>query len=255
MAFFNSPPTHKREKGCLLLHGLTGTPQNLEVISKTLEKEGYLVKSPLLPGHGLNLKTLSKTKWHDWYDAALKAYTEVAGGAKRVYILGMSMGGFLAMKLAMDIGPSIKGVALIATPIQLKPLFRYLVIPSVRFTPLRFFIRSVAKNFVKSVRDPIGRELYKKQSLARLPSLAVFQTQNLGNRMRKELAKITQPLFLVHARHDHLSHSKGVLLVKKKSHSKDVAIFVAENSGHVATLDFDRDEIAKHVVEFFNVHI
>jgi len=240
------------KKGCLIIHGLTGTPANMKSVSDALQARGYLVKAPLLQGHGTDLKTLTRSGWEDWYGTVVRAHHDLAKEVDSVYCVGLSLGALLGMKLAIDCGDSIKALVLLGTPFEAKPLFRFLVIPAVRYTPLRFFLTSVAKNFEKSVLDPQGREFYRQNSLSRMPCRSVFQTQDLVNLLRKDLKKITQPLLMIHAHKDHLADPHGLLEIRRGVSSKKVDIMMLENSGHVLTCDYNKEKAASRVVEFFD---
>lgn len=248
----------KNKKGCLVIHGLTGTPANLESVITALKAKGYIVKTPLLKGHGSDLKTLMRTTWPEWYESVLKSYEELSKETEAIYFVGLSMGALLGLKLAIDGGDGplmgtvpLKALALLAVPFQVRPIFRYVVIPGVRYTPLRFFIRSVAKNFEKSVLNPEGRELYRANSLARMPSQCVFQTQNLVKLIKKDLTKIAQPLLLIHGAKDHLADPRGLLDIQKQVTSPIVDVVMLENSAHVITVDYEREQVANRVVGFF----
>lgn len=238
-------------RGCLVIHGLTGTPANVESVTETLRQRGFLVKAPLLAGHGESLKKLSRTGWRDWYATVLEAYEKLRGEADHIYYAGLSMGALLGLKLAIDKGEGIKGLALLGVPFHAQPLFRYLVIPSVRYTPLRLAIRSVAKNFEKSVLDPEGREQYRSTSIARMPGHGVFETQNLKKIVDKELAKITQPLLFIHGMKDHIADPKGPFAIKAKVASPMIDIVMLKNSAHVVTMDYEKEEAARRVADFF----
>ena len=239
-------------KGCLVIHGLTGTPANMAPIAEALKAKGYLVKAPLLAGHGVDLKTLSATTWQDWYGTVARAHDELCRQAEQIFYVGLSMGGLLGLKLAEDVGSSLKGLALLGLPIKLRPIFRCLVIPAVRYTPLRFFIHSTAKNFEKSVLDPEGRALYRQNSLGRIPSPSVFQMEDLKKMIERNLKKVSQPLLLIHGHQDHLADPKGLLELKKKVSSTVVDIAMMEHSAHVVTLDYDKEAVVKKILNFFD---
>ncbi|MBI4124400.1 MAG: alpha/beta fold hydrolase [Deltaproteobacteria bacterium] len=239
------------KKGCLVVHGLTGTPANMESVAVALRQKGFLVKVPLLAGHGEKLENLSRTGWRDWYATVVEAFEELAGEADQIYYAGLSMGALLGLKLAIDKGAAIKALALLAVPFRVRPLFRRFVIPGVRYTPLRFVIRSVAKNFEKSVLDPEGRKKYRAASIARMPSRGVFETQNLMWVVEKELSKIKQPLLLIHGQKDHLADPEGLFEIKVKVSSSLVDIVMFKNSAHVLTVDREKDDVARRVVGFF----
>lgn len=243
--------TNKAQKGCLVVHGLTGTPANMIHIAETLQASGYVVKAPLLAGHGVNLKTLGESTWQQWYESVLDAYQSLAREVDKIFFAGLSMGALLGLKLAADIGHSLKALVLLAPPFKLRPLFRWVVIPSVRYTPVRFFLKSTAKNFEKSVLDPEGRKIYRQNSLHRMPAPAVFECQDLQRHVAKQLPKITQSLLLIQGRQDHLADPHGLLEIRKKVSSNFVDIVLLDRSAHVVTMDYDREEVSKRVVEFF----
>ncbi|MDO8528134.1 MAG: alpha/beta fold hydrolase [Deltaproteobacteria bacterium] len=244
----------KAKKGCLIIHGLTGTPANLLPITDALKAKGYLVKAPLLAGHGVDLKTLSVTTWQDWYGSLVRAHDELSREVDQIFFVGLSMGALLGLKLAEDGANNIKAMALLGLPLKLWPLFDCLIIPLVRYTPLRFSIRSTPKNFEKSVLDPKGREIYRQNSLCRMPAPAAFQIQDLAKIVERDLNKMNQPLLLLHGHHDHLVDPKGMLTLKKKVASKQVEIVMLEHSGHVLPLDYDRDIVVQKIINFFDSH-
>lgn len=238
-------------KGCLVIHGLSGMPANVEVVTELLRSKGYLVKAPLLAGHGDGLEILKKSTWPEWYATVRQAYEELRQETKQIYFVGLSMGALLGLKLAIDLDRGLKALALLAPPFEVRPLFRFLVIPGVRYTPLRFFIKSVAKNFEKSVLDPHGREQYRQNSLPRLPSKGVFQTQDLVRLIRKGLPQVHQPLLLILGHKDHLVDPCGLLEIQRKVSSKKIEMVLIEHSAHVLTCDYEREKIAQTVFSFF----
>jgi len=241
----------RAQKGCLLVHGLTGTPANLDPVADALRATGYIVKAPLLAGHGNNLETLNRSTWPHWYGSVLHAHEVLVRETQKVFYVGLSMGALLGLKLAAEVGNSLQALALLAIPFQLRPLFRHFVIPSIRYSPLRFVIRSVAKNFEKSILDPEGRELYRQNSIHRMPGKAVFQCEDLRKEVSKNLSKIKQPLLFIHGHRDHLADPRGLLEIQRKVGTKKMDVVMMENSAHVLSLDYDREEVAKRVVSFF----
>ena len=240
------------EKACLVVHGLTGTPQNMGPLIEGLEKAGYQVKAPLLNGHGEGLSKLAASKWQEWYALIVRSHDELKKNSKKVFFAGLSMGSLLGLKLAEEVGNDLDGLALLGVPWKLRPIFKYVVIPGIRYTPLRWIIRSTAKNFEKSVIDPEGRELYREHSLARMPGPAVFEMMDLLRTVKKDIFIVTQPLLMIHGTKDHLADPKGMLEIKNSVASKKVEIAMMEHSAHVLTLDYDKKAAVKKVVSFFD---
>ncbi|MFP5379584.1 MAG: alpha/beta fold hydrolase, partial [Vicinamibacteria bacterium] len=87
--------------GALLLHGLTGTPADLDPLASALRAAGFVVEAPLLPGHGGApdlLAPVTRGAWREAADDALSRLRDTTG--RPVAVLGTSMGALLATELA-----------------------------------------------------------------------------------------------------------------------------------------------------------
>ena len=86
--------------GCLLIHGYTGSPHELEPLTGYLQKRtNWEIQVPILPGHGNQLE-LEDVSYEEWMSAAEKAYVELRKRCDIVYVIGFSMGGMIAVYLA-----------------------------------------------------------------------------------------------------------------------------------------------------------
>jgi len=93
-------------KGVLLIHGFTGSPFVLRFLGEHLNKKGgYTVKAPLLKGHGTSIEDMEKASWKDWIDDVKNAHKELEKECSKVYVVGYSMGGLLAIILASGVNP------------------------------------------------------------------------------------------------------------------------------------------------------
>jgi len=63
--------------GVLVIHGFTGSPVSIAPWAKFLNKSGYTVSAPLLPGHGSSWQQMNQTSWQDWYDEVEKSFLEL----------------------------------------------------------------------------------------------------------------------------------------------------------------------------------
>ena len=63
--------------GCLLVHGFTGTPQNVRPLADYLARRGLAVSAPRMPGHGTVVADLDATGPEDWLGAAEDALAEM----------------------------------------------------------------------------------------------------------------------------------------------------------------------------------
>lgn len=225
--------------GVLVLHGFTGNPFSMRAVAHRLADEGLTVELPLLPGHGTSLDDLTPTRWADWTAAADGAYQELSGRCDSTAVVGLSMGGALACWLGEQY-PEIAGLALV-NPIvkppddELRRAAHELLESGVEIAP----------SIGSDIADPDARELsYDGTPLA--PALSLFEgLEDLA----LSLDRIVSPVLLLSSRQDHVvDPSNGDLLVETVSGS--VERVWLERSYHVATLDFDKEEVQERICAF-----
>ena len=237
-------------RGCLVVHGLTGTPATVARVSTALTKQGFHVVAPCLAGHSGTLETLSKTTWQEWYETVSTAFHELRHQATSIYYAGISLGALLGLQLAIDEGDGLHAMALMSTPLKLSPWNR-IAIPLVRYTPLRSLITSIPKKAEESVADPEGQKLYLQHSLSRIPVHAAIEITKLQRHLKPKLHGITTPTLLVHAKKDLVAPYSNVRLLKRLIGAHIVEIATFTRSRHVITLDLEKDLAANAIVQFF----
>src|SRR5690625_584585 len=86
--------------GCLLLHGYTGGPFEVDPLKEFLEEEtNWKIVVPVLEGHGEQLH-LDRATYETWLKDAEDALQQLRGQCAEVYVIGFSMGGMIAAYLA-----------------------------------------------------------------------------------------------------------------------------------------------------------
>ena len=71
------------------------------------------MRLPRLPGHGTRWQELNRTTWHDWYAEDERALLELRERCETVVVMGLSMGGTLALRLAEQHGDAVDGLVLV----------------------------------------------------------------------------------------------------------------------------------------------
>src|SRR4051794_21475551 len=104
------------EVGCLLLHGFTGTPQNVRPLADYLARRGLAVAAPRMPGHGTTAADLDKTGPEEWLGAAEQALADLRSRCSTVFVAGISMGGTITLELARR-HPDLPGIVVMAAPV------------------------------------------------------------------------------------------------------------------------------------------
>lgn len=218
--------------GVLLVHGFTGTPQSLRPWAEHLEADGYAVSLPRLPGHGTHWRELNQTAWTDWYAHADAAFAELRGRCDQVFIAALSMGGALALRLAEQHGDDVAGLVLVNPAVNITD-------PRLKILPvLRHLVPSLAA-IGNDVADPAAREI----AYDRNPLHALHSQTKLWADVVAHLDRVTQPLLVFRSDADHVVDPSSVAILKERVASTDVEFRTLTRSFHVATLDYEADEI------------
>lgn len=234
-----------------MIHGLTGTPGTVASLKDALLAANYVVSTPCLAGHGGSIEDLSHSSWREWYETVRIAYHAMRKDVEKIYCAGISLGALLTMKLALDEGWGVRALALLSTPLRLSKI-ESLATLFVRHTPLRWIIKAIPKDPEKSVADPDGRRIYDEMSLSMIPSKSVFEISDLSNLLIKDANRLTNPILLLHGKNDCVAPLKNVKIIQELVSSDIVETTILPLSRHVITLDFEKQLVAKSVVDFFN---
>src|SRR5699024_8946401 len=86
--------------GCLIIHGFTGGPYEVEPLKDYLEEHtDWKVDVPVLTGQGDELD-LADVRDGGWLQDAREAYESLANRCETIYVVGFPMGGMIATYLA-----------------------------------------------------------------------------------------------------------------------------------------------------------
>jgi len=107
-----------RQKSIILLHGWRSSKENWEKIKKNLEKEGFTVMIPDLPG--FKEETKLNNSWDlnnyiDWMEDFIKNKKNSGELTEPFFLLGHSFGGRIAIKFAVKHPEKICGLILISS--------------------------------------------------------------------------------------------------------------------------------------------
>ena len=239
--------------GALLIHGFTATPACLESLAQPLRQNGFVVRAPLLAGHGQTEELLKKTTWPEWYAGVKDELIQLQKETDHQFVAGLSLGGLLTLRLAsMRLASEFKlsGMALLATPLVFRGLAAKVLLPLIGNTPLRRIYPYQRKWAGPAINDPLGREQFK--SYVKMPIAAIMEIVRLQHEVAPRLAGITTPTLILHARHDTTAPYENMEIIRKALVAAAVETVTLEKSDHVLTMDYDKELVAQKVVEFFD---
>ena len=103
--------------GCLLVHGITGTPKEMRWMGEYISGQGYSVLGVRLAGHATQPEDLMRMHWQDWITSVEDGFCLLKGCTDQIFIVGLSLGGILSLLFASHY--SVSGVVAMSTPYAL----------------------------------------------------------------------------------------------------------------------------------------
>jgi len=224
--------------GVLLCHGFTGSPASMRPWGEQLAAAGLTVDLPRLPGHGTTWQELNLTRWEDWYSTVERALLQLTQRCSTVFVMGLSMGGTLTLRLAEQHPDLIRGIVVVNPIVHSEnkalvalPLLRH-VVPS---------MPGVVNDIKKAGQDEVGYD--------RLPLQALYSLTQAWPDVRRDLATITMPVLVMHSSVDHVVEPSNAAYVLAHLGSDDVTDVELPDSFHVATLDHDAPTIVEQSLQ------
>ncbi|MCU5773037.1 lysophospholipase [Erwiniaceae bacterium BAC15a-03b] len=118
------PAGGKPEKGVLLIHGLGDAPGSFSDIGPQLARQGFLVRTLLLPGHGTRPQDLIGVSINDWRQVVNEQAAIMQQDVAQVWLGGFSTGGNLALEYAIK-HPQVAGLLLFSPAIKSNVTFDF----------------------------------------------------------------------------------------------------------------------------------
>lgn len=229
--------------GVLLCHGFTGSPGSLRPWAEYLAEAGLTVSLPRLPGHGTTWQEMARTRWEDWYAEVDRAFEELRGQASEIFVMGLSMGGCLALRMAEIRGAAVRGLVLV-NPSVTADTKLFLLAPA-----LKYVLRSlpgIASDIKKPGAQEIGYDRVPVRAAATLPGLWGITTRQLG--------QVTQPVLVYRSAVDHVVGPASMRVLLAGLPKDQVTVRELADSYHVATLDNDAEAIFEGSAKFIQDH-
>jgi carboxylesterase len=229
--------------GVLLCHGFTGTPASLRPWADHLAAAGLTVTLPRLPGHGTTWHDLAHTRWEDWFAEVDRAYEELREHADEIFLMGLSMGGCLALRMAELRGNGVAGLVLV-NPLLASPNRLFLLVPA-----LKFVVPSV-----KAIGSDIKKEGVHELSYDRTPVRALATLPQLWKVTQRQLGEVTQPVLAYLSTVDHVVGPASRKVLRAALPAAQLTVRECADSYHVATLDNDAEQIFAGSLDFVRAH-
>lgn len=237
---------------CLLLHGLTGSPAEMRPVGEALAAAGFRAVGPLLPGHGTTPEDLYTTTRADLLQAAESALLSL-GGARRIFLCGLSVGGLLAIHLAARSWireglPDFSAIALLAPAIEFAGGTWLFANVLGRLPALPIVLSKGARDLAAANVDERGKAF---GSYDAIPMRWAAELRALSQDAQKLAHRVRAPALLLHGALDRTVSPDASRKLARILASTQVEVRFLPRSGHVLPLDAESEDVCRAIVSFF----
>ncbi|MCL6571703.1 MAG: carboxylesterase, partial [Bacillus sp. (in: Bacteria)] len=219
------------DRAVLLLHGFTGNSADVRMLGRFLEKRGYTCHAPQYKGHGVPPEDLVQTGPDDWWQDVINGYEFLKNkGHTEIAVAGLSLGGVFSLKLGYTV--PVKGIVTMCAPMYIKS-------EEVMYENVVDYARQYKKlegKSVEQIEEEVGE--FKQTPMNTLKAL-----QELIADVRGNVDMIYSPTFVVQSREDHMINTDSANIIYNEVENDHKQIKWYEESGHVITLDKERDQL------------
>ncbi len=257
--------------GVLLIHGLSGTPQEMKSLGKKLNDFGFSVYIPCLAGHCGTAEDLLISTHQDWLNSIYQAFLKLQQqhNCSVIFTAGLCVGATMALnlaeRLAAEQNSNLRGQALFSLMLQ----WDGWSIPKLAFLlPLVMKLPYFRNRYLFYERPPYGiknerlRHKISSQMLSgdsKSAGLDYLTGITLEEQWRLidltlnsyNLADVKTPTLLIHSKFDDVCHHRNSEKILHKISSKIKKLILLENSYHMIVVDQERSEVANATLRFF----
>jgi carboxylesterase len=232
--------------GCLILHGLTSSLDCVNGLEPYMKRNGIPYRMPVLRGHMTKPEDLIGVTWRDWYADGEAALLDLCKEVDQVVVVGLSMGGLVALQTAMDQAGKVDSLVTVAAALRMRN-------PLATGNPLAF-----AQPIVQRVLKYVAmKPVYADPTLCqydtnypKVPSDAAVSFLQYGALIEKRLAEVKAPILIIQSHQDHLVKPESAQVIYDGVSSAEKRILWLDQSKHEMMRDVQREDVFKAVEAF-----
>lgn len=229
----------------VVIHGFTGNPSTTRPLGQALARYGFCVEVPRLPGHGTHWMDMLNTRYFDWRGEVERVLDRLLSQGKRVALIGLSMGGTIAVDLAgarpEDVAALVPINATILDREGLLVKYAHVVERVIPVAP------AAAAGLVKNDAAKPGVE---ERAYTMVPAAAGNSLLRELPRIRERIPRIKAPTLVAYSPQDHSVPCKNSEALIEMLRERGVSTLRLERSYHLATLDYDAELLERQIAEF-----
>ena len=236
------------DRAILLLHGYNDAPTALDGVARRLQRAGWTVSVPLLPGHGRSLEAFSLWSAEEALAASRSAYTDLRSRFRTVAVGGLSMGAALACCLAAEgaaRGEEPTALVLYSPMLVMPPTARRAHRTSWLWSPFTKYGTGAGGRSIHDERVRGQQIAYRCSSRGSLKALA-----GVAAAVGRALPGVRTPTLVFHSEEDNRIPAPVARAALEGLRPAEREVVWVRGAGHVITVDFGWEAIAERTVEW-----
>jgi carboxylesterase len=239
---------HEGAPAVLLLHGGGDTPQTLRYLGDHLHRKGYSVYAPLLTGHGRTMREFTRVSAEAWASESRAHYDTLRARHEWVGVVGLSMGGALAVQIAAAL-PTLPALVLLAPYIAMPSLIAAAARLAPLWGPLMPYVPAASP---RSVHDP--EEAERTLGYGFFSAAALHALYRTVRRATDALPAVRAPTLVIQSREDNRISIADAERAFALLGATEKRFEWTDGAGHVITVDFGRERVFDVVTEWLDSH-
>jgi carboxylesterase len=194
-----------------------------------------------MAGHEGGVEELARSSRVDWVDRAHSELLSLRAEHDRVFLVGISMGGLVSLRLAQT--APVDALVVVGVPLVLAP-------PIPQLLPLLRLMMSARKKRGSDIRDPDARARHPGHPA--MPLDSVKQLIELQTEVLPNLGRVEAPILVAHGELDMTARPRDAKRLHTEVGSREKELMMLPRSGHVATVDYDGLALASAATRFLS---
>lgn len=232
----------------IVVHGFSSAPKEMQNLALFLNENNFNVITPRLSGHGTVPEDLKTKTWQDWYKSVSRSIAIASLQYKKVYIVGFSTGGLLALLSTKKQYKEFVSLVCINAALHLNDLRIKTLLPAISFwndIVKVFNENKYAKEYVDNF--PENPQInYNKHYVSSIEQLSL-----LMDKIKKNLHKIKKPILIIQGKDDPVVNPSSAHEIYEKIESRFKKLKMINSSKHVIVNE-NTDGLYDYILSFIN---
>ena len=232
----------------IVVHGFSSAPKEMQNLALFLNENNLNVITPRLSGHGTVPEDLKTKTWQDWYKSVSRSITIASLQYKKVYIVGFSTGGLLALLSTKKQYKEFVSLVCINAALHLNDLRIKTLLPAISFwndIVKVFNENKYAKEYIDNF--PENPQInYNKHYVSSIEQLSL-----LMDKIKKNLHKIKKPILIIQGKDDPVVNPSSAHEIYEKIESRFKKLKMINSSKHVIVNE-NTDGLYDYILSFIN---